>query len=345
MTHILKNEHSYLRLLDGSGNAITSSGGMLDVGATFAGDVTSATHNNFNCNANLQISDVDLAFGQGLMTASLPVCIASDQSSLTVDSLQLPAALGQQTAPNSFSVVQDSAGNWSVRNTTLEGKIDTLDTAVDGMSAKLPSAIGQQTDLLSLSVVQDSTGDWTVRNTTLEGKIDTLDTAVDGMSAKLPAALGPTTGVNSLSVVPASDASFTVSATDLDIRNLTNADVVGAEVSIMPVAGAHANASSAVTTAGPNENSSAVDCQYVSKLVAFGSVDQACTSPSFAPKITATITIPVLTLYSQALAISTSVSQMPELVITVSSTAQPGPRSLLPLLVRPKHFSVNRLNP
>ena len=74
----------YARLLDGSGTALTSTGGALDVSSTLSGDVTSATHDNFNCNANLQISDTDLAFGQAAMVASLPVVIASDQSTLVV---------------------------------------------------------------------------------------------------------------------------------------------------------------------------------------------------------------------------------------------------------------------
>lgn len=155
MTHVLKNEQAYVRLLDSSGNGLTSSGGVLNVGASFSGDVTSAAHDSFNVNANLQISNTDLAFGQGLMTASLPVCLASDQSALAV------------------------------------------------------------------------------------------------------------------------------SATDLDIRALTNSDVVTSEVSVVPVAGTHANASNAQLTAGANEDSTAVDAQYVSKLVAFGVVDQACTISLF----------------------------------------------------------------
>ena len=155
MTHVLKNEHSYVRLLDGSGNALTSSSGALSVGASFSGDVTSSAHDSFNVNANMQISNADLSFGQGLMAASLPVCIASNQSAVAV------------------------------------------------------------------------------------------------------------------------------SATDLDIRNLTNVDVVSAEVTVMPVVGTHANASNAQTTVGTNEDSTSVDCRYASKLSAFGVVDQACTISLF----------------------------------------------------------------
>ena len=40
--------------------------------------------------------------------------------------------------------------------------------------------------------------------------------------------------------------------------------------------GTHGNLSSAITTAGIDEKSTSVDCQYVSKLSIFGHVSQAC---------------------------------------------------------------------
>lgn len=47
---------------------------------TFAVQAAQATHNNFNCNANMQIADTDLAFGSANSAASLPVVLASDQA-------------------------------------------------------------------------------------------------------------------------------------------------------------------------------------------------------------------------------------------------------------------------
>ena len=52
MSLVHHNVSEYVRLLDGSGNSILSSGGALtvDIGGS---DVTSATHDNFNVNANI----------------------------------------------------------------------------------------------------------------------------------------------------------------------------------------------------------------------------------------------------------------------------------------------------
>lgn len=144
------NESKYIRLLDGSGSVISSTSGALNVNIGTS-DVVSSVHDNFNVNANLQVSDSDLALGQAVMAVSLPVVISSDQSSITVD------------------------------------------------------------------------------------------------------------------------------ATALDVRALTNTDVVTSEVSVVPVVGSHANASNFQVTSGPdNVSTNSIDCQYVSKIVAFGSVDQAC---------------------------------------------------------------------
>jgi hypothetical protein len=43
-----------------------------------------------------------------------------------------------------------------------------------------------------------------------------------------------------------------------------------------PSLGTHGNLSSAITTAGVDEKSTSVDCQYVSKLSIFGHLSQAC---------------------------------------------------------------------
>ena len=42
--------------------------------------VAQSTHDDLNCNANMQISNTDLSFGQATMSNSLPVTISSNQS-------------------------------------------------------------------------------------------------------------------------------------------------------------------------------------------------------------------------------------------------------------------------
>lgn len=86
IAHSAKSE--FCRLLDGAGNTIGSTAGALDVAIAGTGmTVTQSTHNSLNCNANMQINNADLVFGQAAMASSLPVAIASDQGSLTVDSV------------------------------------------------------------------------------------------------------------------------------------------------------------------------------------------------------------------------------------------------------------------
>lgn len=82
MSKTLYHSSAYSRMLDGSGNSISSTGGALDV--SFGTDVTSATHDNFNVNANLQINNADLAFGETIMSSSLPVVLSSDHSTINV---------------------------------------------------------------------------------------------------------------------------------------------------------------------------------------------------------------------------------------------------------------------
>jgi len=95
---LLRNEESYVRLLDGSGLALTSTGGSLN--ATFGGDVTSALHDSFNVNATLQVKDADLNFGQAVSGSSLPVVVASDQIiPISATTLPLPTNAAEEHAP------------------------------------------------------------------------------------------------------------------------------------------------------------------------------------------------------------------------------------------------------
>jgi hypothetical protein len=172
MAKTLHNEERYVRLLAGDGTALTETGGALDIAGTvsLSGDVTSATHDNLNCNANLQISDTDLAFGQGLMDASIPVVIASNQTSVNVSDASAQTSLA-----------------------TIAGAISGSEVQADIVAS-----------------------------------------------------------------LPAGD------------NNIGNVDIV-----TTPVVGTHGNANPSPTLTGSNtwDNSSSIDCQYHSKLSAFGSVN------------------------------------------------------------------------
>ena len=130
MSIVSKNEQMYVMLKDGSGNVLSSTGGALDVGATFSGDVTSATADNFLVNANIQVGDADVAYGQGLMNASLPVCIASDQSTLNVDG----SGVTQPVSAVSLPLPTGAATEASI--SSIDGKITACNTGAVVVSSQ-----------------------------------------------------------------------------------------------------------------------------------------------------------------------------------------------------------------
>ena len=60
-----------------------------------------------------------------------------------------------------------------------------------------------------------------------------------------------------------------VSGSEMQV-DIVSAPTLTCDVSTIPIAGSHNNASSAQLTAGSDENSTAVDCQHVSHISAFG---------------------------------------------------------------------------
>ena len=70
-----------LGTLDGKVTACNTGAVVIASGTTVA---TQSTHDSFNCNATLQISDTDLSLGQAVMVSSLPVTLASNQSTINV---------------------------------------------------------------------------------------------------------------------------------------------------------------------------------------------------------------------------------------------------------------------
>jgi len=70
-----------LSSIDGKVTACNTGAVVVASGTT---EATQTTHDNFNCNANLQVNNSDLSLGQYLMATTLPVAIASNQSRLDV---------------------------------------------------------------------------------------------------------------------------------------------------------------------------------------------------------------------------------------------------------------------
>lgn len=113
-------------------------------------------------------------------------------------------------------------------------------------------------------------------------KEDTGNTSLSSIDAKA-------TACNTGAVVISSSALPSGAATDSkqDSGNTSLSSIDGkitacntgaVTISVLPTVGSHANTSNAQTTIGTDEKSTnSIDCQYVSKIVAFGSVDQACT--------------------------------------------------------------------
>ena len=135
----IHNKESYVRLLDSGGTDLTSTvPGSLDVG--------SSLHDNFNTNANLQISDVDLAFGQVTMSSSLPVTIASDQSAVEV----APPVVGSQA----------NASNAQVTAGPDEASTNSIDVQYN----KVVSAFGNVSQACTITL-QQSQDDVTFYNT------------------------------------------------------------------------------------------------------------------------------------------------------------------------------------
>jgi hypothetical protein len=148
MATTLNKTSSYCRVLDGLGNAVTSTGGALDVAIPGSLVVTQSTHDNLNVNANLQVADADLAYGQAAKAASLPVTLASDQGDLSVTQSNCNAnlqvadvdlAYGQATKALSLPVA--IASDQDSLDTALVS-VPTVGTQNNAFSNASPSASG-----------------------------------------------------------------------------------------------------------------------------------------------------------------------------------------------------------
>lgn len=152
-------------------------------------------------NTNLtEVGGAAISLGQKTSAASLPVVIASDQSTLPISAASLPLPTGAAT---------------SALQTTGNSSLSTI-------SGQLPASLGQKLSAASMSVVVASDDTVAVSavslplpsgaatsalQTTGNNSLADIDTTVGDISAQLPATLGQKTSANSLAVVLASDQS------------------------------------------------------------------------------------------------------------------------------------------
>jgi len=257
---------------------------------TIAGDTTS-------------IDGKTPALGQALMAASVPVAIASDQSAIPVTSggaalateatlllveadtttiagavsgteMQVDIVDRGGVATEAKQPALGTAGTSSADVISVQGIAGMTAVVVDGSAvtqpvsaATLPLPTGASTSALQTS------GNASL--TDIELNTDSLAVVGGGVEAT---ALRVTIANDSTGVLTVDDggSSLTVDATALDIRALTNSDVVSSEQTVRPAGGSHANLWNAATP-GASGKSAALDCQYASVVDLFGVVDGACT--------------------------------------------------------------------
>lgn len=145
---------------------------------------------------------VDLAFGQGAKTASLPVVLASD------DDLQGKVGIVTETAPAS-----DTASSG------LNGRLQRVAQRLTSLIALLPASLGAKTASASLAVtvasddvlvpqlgaVTETAPASDTASSGLNGRLQRIAQRLTSLIGLLPASLGAKTSSASLSVVLASD--------------------------------------------------------------------------------------------------------------------------------------------
>lgn len=187
-------------------------------------------------------------------------------------------------ANNTVNVMAIQSGNWTV-DLTLDGD--------EGLSTSLNQTYTNS----NLSTIVTHTAD-NASETTLSGLNDKVVncntdavvvssgaiTETNSGSIKANTAFGLVVGggleSTALRVTMANDSTgvMTVDSTALDIRALTNADVVTTELTVIPLVGSQANVSNAQTTIGEDEQGTTnIDCQYVRSISAYGSTSGAST--------------------------------------------------------------------
>lgn len=170
--------------------------------------------------------------GQALMAASIPVVIASNQSTLPVSAASLPLPAGAATSANQVSeiglltTIDADTGNIATSTASIDTKTPALGQAL--MAVSVPVAIASNQSALPISAASlplPSGAATEATLSTLNGKVTACntgavvvsssalptgaatETTLAAASAKLPATLGQKTSANSMAVVIASDQS------------------------------------------------------------------------------------------------------------------------------------------
>lgn len=148
-----------------------------------------------------------IILGQTTMSSSLPVAIASDQSSIPVTfsgnvTVVQPTGTNLHTVVDSGSISASQFGTWTTRIEDTSGSsLTSTGNALD---------INLKTSSITLNTNASQAGTWNVNNVTGTVSLPTgastsaLQTQISG---QLPTTLGSTTSANSLSVTLASDQS------------------------------------------------------------------------------------------------------------------------------------------
>lgn len=174
------NASQKTQVVDGAGAVITSTndgGGKQGLDVNIAGSATLSTTTNL-----IQVGSSNITLGQKTEVASLPVVIASDQSSIPVTVASLPLPTGGSTAALQSSV-QSAPGTPQTVALTVQGNASGVALPISASALPLPT--GAATSALQ-----------TTGNTTLSA-----------ISGQLPATLGQKAMAASLPVVIASDQS------------------------------------------------------------------------------------------------------------------------------------------
>lgn len=156
----LQNKANYSRLLAGDGTEITDTSGKLDVNIA-SGEVTQATHDDFNCNANLQVNNTDVGTGNKVPIEG-EVTNSSHDNFNTNANLQInnvDVGTGNKV-PVSGTFNPATVGTQGNTFSSDSPTIDGTSTAVDCQYAKRLSVFGQESSAsptITVQVSQDST--------------------------------------------------------------------------------------------------------------------------------------------------------------------------------------------
>jgi hypothetical protein len=149
---------------------IPDSNGRISISSiisTASTEVTQNTHDDLNANATLQIGDVDVPGGAGVVSASTPrITLASNDPAVT----ELASILSQLDI--TLSALRDGLRGASTKD------FSTVESDIETMSGKLPGTLGQKASAASLAAVL-STEQEAVFNA-IKTAVELIDNAVSG---------------------------------------------------------------------------------------------------------------------------------------------------------------------